>query len=237
MPTTGVSWYGTGPNGSYTNAMGGCTDSAGNYSKLDGDSTAFAELGNGFALGHLPCGSAIELTINGVTRTIYKRDSGQGGIPVKGHDRGIDLWVDTAKAFGLNLGDGVWLGDWKVANGKVASKSSNSAHATPTGNPSTPDSGGLIGSIVSQVMETSLSTAMGIPNGDSVQSYMESFVYRSVEFFGGCIIIAAGLVLFVKVLNPPAVPGAGAAKSTAKKHTKEMAKKVVIKLAEAAVVA
>lgn len=72
---------------------------------------AFAELGMGRFLGHLPFWTRMLISHGGQSVIGRKLDIGLGGDPVKGHRRDIDLYYQTAEALGL---PGNWLGLVKV---------------------------------------------------------------------------------------------------------------------------
>lgn len=72
---------------------------------------AFAELGMGHYLGHLPMFARMLISRKGQSVVGRKLDIGLGGDPVKGHRRDIDLYYQTAENLGL---PGDWLGLVKV---------------------------------------------------------------------------------------------------------------------------
>jgi TP901 family phage tail tape measure protein len=73
---------------------------------------AFAELGMGTLLGHLPFHSKLLIDRGGKSVVGEKLDIGAGGDAVDGHTRAIDLWYQTAEALGLPRD---WLGLVKVS--------------------------------------------------------------------------------------------------------------------------
>jgi len=67
---------------------------------------AWAELGDGHALGGLPMHTKLKITYKGRSVVAERLDTGHGGGPVKGHERKIDLWWQTAEKLnfsGLDL--------------------------------------------------------------------------------------------------------------------------------------
>lgn len=70
---------------------------------------SWAELGHFCALGCLPNGTKLRILIPATHRklTLTKRDVGNGGGPVAGLPRQIDLWFMAAQALGVG---GVWSG-------------------------------------------------------------------------------------------------------------------------------
>lgn len=63
---------------------------------------AYAELGNGQALGNLPYRQKARLTYKGKTVVAEKLDIGGGGGGCGGRQRAVDLWWETARALGFN---------------------------------------------------------------------------------------------------------------------------------------
>jgi N-acetylmuramoyl-L-alanine amidase len=59
--------------------------------------TAYAELGNGTAMGKLPNGTKLQISYKGKSIVAEKRDIGGGGGPIEGKPRKIDLWWETAR--------------------------------------------------------------------------------------------------------------------------------------------
>jgi hypothetical protein len=131
-----------------------------------------------------------------------------------------------------------WTGGWNQAAlssvDSYLASNPDAATAKPAKSGGSGGGGGITGdltSVLKDAMDKSLALSMGIPTGLSVADYMESFVYRTVEFVGGSLCLAVGLVLFVRVLNPPPPPG----KATAKKVAKKGAEKLIKTGIEAAV--
>lgn len=122
----GASEYG-GPHDPSTHGdMGSCGQ------HLSGK-MAFAELYMGNALGHLPCGTQLYVSMHqgghqGVIAT--KMDIGAGGAPVSGHARRIDLWYQTAQAIGFS---GTGLVNIRRVDGKPIIGPSDTEHGTTTG--------------------------------------------------------------------------------------------------------
>jgi hypothetical protein len=79
----------------------------GNRGNLLHNTSSFAELGNGKALGGLPDGAKIEITYGDKTMIIEKGDVGGGGGDVDGKPRAVDLWWQVAKQLEFNDGTGV----------------------------------------------------------------------------------------------------------------------------------
>jgi len=89
----GASYYG-GP----TDHVSGTVGAAG--VSLPGK-MSFAELAMGKALGGLPFHSKLKIGYNGKSVIAEKLDIGAGGDDVKGYNRAIDLWYETANAIGM----------------------------------------------------------------------------------------------------------------------------------------
>lgn len=74
------------------------------------NTVSFAELSNNAtnpdwsALGGLPSGTKLEIGYKGKCLVASKLDVGQGGGPIKGYTRSIDLWWQTARAIGFYNG-------------------------------------------------------------------------------------------------------------------------------------
>lgn len=65
-----------------------------------------------------------------------------------------------------------------------------------------------LGGIVTTVMEDSLKPILGITGAGTIADYTEALVYRSLELIAGSMLLAFGLVLFIKVLDPELVQSA-----------------------------
>lgn len=79
---------------------------------------SYAELGGldfqtATAMGGLPYGTPLRITVGGHSAIAYKRDIGLGGGPIAGYPREIDLWWELAKALSLPY-DGDWAGAVKI---------------------------------------------------------------------------------------------------------------------------
>lgn len=98
----GASVYGFGEPGTGTVGASGVS--------LPGK-PAFAELDMGTALGHLPFGKKLKITVGPHQAVGEKLDIGAGGGDVGGHHRAIDFWRDLAEKLGLS---GSFLGLAKV---------------------------------------------------------------------------------------------------------------------------
>lgn len=74
------------------------------------NTVSFAELSTDYqnpnwaALGGLPAGSKLEIQYKGRCVIAEKRDVGQGGGPVNGYHRSLDLWWQTARTLGFYNG-------------------------------------------------------------------------------------------------------------------------------------
>lgn len=79
----------------------------GNHGNHMTGTAAYAELGNGTALGNLPNGTRLAITYNGKTVIAEKADIGAGGSDVNGHTRAVDLWWQTANALGFTDNGGL----------------------------------------------------------------------------------------------------------------------------------
>ncbi|HET9093999.1 MAG TPA: hypothetical protein VFN36_02840 [Solirubrobacteraceae bacterium] len=82
---------------------------------------SFAELGGtsfatATALGGLPYGTPLQITVGGRSVVAEKQDIGLGGGPIDGQPRAIDLWWQLARALGLPYEDGRWAGTVTVAS-------------------------------------------------------------------------------------------------------------------------
>ncbi|MGC9220887.1 MAG: hypothetical protein ACP5H2_05980 [Solirubrobacteraceae bacterium] len=75
------------------------------YAELGGSSFATAT-----ALGGLPYGSPLAISVGDHTVIAYKEDIGLGGGPVDGYRRVIDLWWRLAQALGIPYAHGRWAG-------------------------------------------------------------------------------------------------------------------------------
>lgn len=71
---------------------------------------SFAELSNNpaqkdfSALGNLPLGAKLEISYQGKCLVAEKLDVGQGGGPVNGYQRSLDLWWETARSLDFKNG-------------------------------------------------------------------------------------------------------------------------------------
>jgi hypothetical protein len=79
------------------------------YAELGGTSFVTAT-----ALGGLPYGTALEISVAGRSVIAYKQDIGLGGAPIDGHPRAIDLWWRLARALGIPYEDGRWSGTVEI---------------------------------------------------------------------------------------------------------------------------
>lgn len=74
------------------------------------NTVSFAELSNDAAnpdyaaLGNLPSGTKVEISYQGRCVVAEKRDVGQGGGPVNGYPRALDLWWQTARSLNFKNG-------------------------------------------------------------------------------------------------------------------------------------
>lgn len=74
------------------------------------NTVSFAELSNNpnnpdyAAMGGLAAGTRVEIEYKGKCVVAEKRDTGQGGSAVNGHQRAIDLWWQTARSLGFTNG-------------------------------------------------------------------------------------------------------------------------------------
>jgi hypothetical protein len=106
--------------------------------------TAFAELGNGTALGGIPDGTKLEIDYNGRKVIATKEDIGAGGADVNGHKRAIDLWWQTANL--LNFQDGTG-----VVTIHAVDPGTEVTPISSTGNPSLRNLGFTLSSLLTQV--------------------------------------------------------------------------------------
>ncbi len=82
---------------------------------------SFAELGGtsfatATALGGLPYGTPLQITVGGRSVLAEKEDIGLGGGPIDGRPRAIDLWWQLARRLGLPYEHGRWAGTVTVAS-------------------------------------------------------------------------------------------------------------------------
>ncbi len=143
--TVGASMYGP-PNTGTVGAAG--VDMTGKM--------AFAELGMGTLMGHLPMFTKCRLTnvANGKTVIGQKLDTGLGGAPVQGHTRATDLYVETAQA--LDFGTGVGLISFEVVDkGTPTGTQKGVSGSTDAGASSTP-AGSSDGAVISSDQRSGL---------------------------------------------------------------------------------
>ena len=82
---------------------------------------SFAELGGtsfdtATALGGLPYGTPLQITVGRRSVIAYKQDIGLGGGPIDGHPRSIDLWWQLASSLGIPYERGRWSGLVRIAS-------------------------------------------------------------------------------------------------------------------------
>lgn len=86
---------------------GGPSDPSSGVTGYKGDNLpkhpdSYAELNMGHALGGLPYLTPLQVSYNGRSTVLKKRDIGAGGGAVSGHPRAIDLWYEAANALGFS---------------------------------------------------------------------------------------------------------------------------------------
>ena len=86
---------------------------------------SYAELGGtsfktATALGGLPYGTPLQITVGSRSVIAYKRDIGLGGGPIDGHPREIDLWWQLARSLGIPYEHGRWSGTVQDRGGIAA---------------------------------------------------------------------------------------------------------------------
>ncbi len=82
---------------------------------------SYAELGGtsfetATALGGLPYGTPLQITVGRRSVIAYKQDIGLGGGPIDGHPRSIDLWWQLASSLGIPYEHGRWSGTVRIAS-------------------------------------------------------------------------------------------------------------------------
>ena len=188
--------YHTGPDGTDRNVSSAkyqLTDASGHPYPIAYH--AFAELDNGKALGGLPMGATIFVSIDGGgSAVLTKVDDGIGGPGKDGLPRAVDLFGPTVETLGLNRSDGLWTGVVADMNSKAAQ-----GKTAPEGD-YTPTQHGLQalaqGGAIQDILNKSLGPFLGLTGGQTIHDKMDEFVIRSVEVVAGSMIIAAGVVMF-----------------------------------------
>jgi hypothetical protein len=131
MQTVGATEYG-GPGDPSSGTVGASGVS------LTAQPDSFAELGGtsfttAAALGRLPYGTALQISVSGRTVLAYKEDIGLGGAPIDGHARAIDLWWQLARSLGIPYEGGRWSGT--VSVGSPAGSCGDDSGAPATSGP------------------------------------------------------------------------------------------------------
>jgi hypothetical protein len=110
--TVGATEYGGpgDPSSGTTGASGvSLLTHADSYAELGGTSFTTAT-----ALGGLPYGTALSIDSGARSVIAYKQDIGEGGGPIDGHARVIDLWWRLAASLGIPYEDGRWSGTVRI---------------------------------------------------------------------------------------------------------------------------